>query len=112
MSAMLIHNIGQLVSGDFASPLLDGDSLLVRDGVIAEIGDGLATGAGATTINANGATVMPGFIDSHVHPVIGDYTPAAKGRRLHRQLRSWRRHPHDFRRRGAHAWSAYRRDWH
>lgn len=78
MSAMLIHNIGQLVSGDFASPLLEGDSLLVRDGVIAEIGDGLATGAGATTINANGATVMPGLIDSHVHPVIGDYTPRQK----------------------------------
>ena len=78
MSAMLIHNIGQLVSGDFASPLLEGDSLLVRDGVIAEIGDGLAAGAGATTINANGATVMPGLIDSHVHPVIGDYTPRQK----------------------------------
>ena len=78
MSAMLIHNIGQLVSGSFASPLLEGDSLLVRDGVIAEIGDGLAAGAGATTINANGATVMPGLIDSHVHPVIGDYTPRQK----------------------------------
>src|SRR5258705_2603126 len=31
---------------------------------------------GATTlIDANGTTVAPGLIDSHVHPVAGDWTP-------------------------------------
>ena len=31
---------------------------------------------GATTIiDANGCTLCPGLIDSHVHPVVGDYTP-------------------------------------
>ena len=78
MSDTLIQNIGQIVSGDFASPLLEGDSILIRDGLIAEVGNGLTADAGATKINANGATVTPGLIDSHVHPVIGDYTPRQK----------------------------------
>ena len=78
MSETLIQNIGQIVSGDFASPLLEGDSILIRDGQIAEVGNGLTADAGVTKINANGATVTPGLIDSHVHPVIGDYTPRQK----------------------------------
>ncbi len=75
MSTMLIHHIGQIVSGDFEAPLLDGNSILIRDGVIVEAGNGLVVGEEATSINAKGATVIPGLIDSHVHPVIGDYTP-------------------------------------
>ena len=78
MSEVLIQAIGQIVSGDFAAPLLDGDSIRIRDGLIVEIGSGLAAGADATTIDANGTTVMPGLIDSHVHPVIGDYSPRQK----------------------------------
>ena len=78
MSEMLIHNIGCIVSGDFHLPLLEGDSIRIRDGLIAEIGSGLSAGADATVINANGATVIPGLIDSHVHPVIGDYSPRQK----------------------------------
>ena len=78
MSEMLIQNIGQIASGEFHSPLLEGDSILIRDGKIAEIGSGLTAGADATIINANGGTVIPGLIDSHVHPVIGDYSPRQK----------------------------------
>lgn len=78
MSETLIHSIGAIVSGDFAAPLVEGDSILIRDGLIAEIGCGLEAGSGASRINANGATVMPGLIDSHVHPVIGDYSPRQK----------------------------------
>ncbi len=78
MSEMLIHNIGRIVSGGFSSPLLAGDSIVIRAGMIAEIGIGLVAGAGVTVIDANGAMVMPGLIDSHVHPVIGDYTPRQK----------------------------------
>ncbi len=75
MKEMLIHSIGQIVSGDFASPFIDGDSILIRDNLIAEVGYGLSADADATTINADGTTVIPGLIDSHVHPVIGDYSP-------------------------------------
>ena len=78
MSETLIRNIGQIVSGDFNSPLLAGDSIRIRAGKIAEVGAGLAASSSATIINANGATVAPGLIDSHVHPVIGDYTPRQK----------------------------------
>lgn len=75
---MLIQNIGRIVSGDFRSPLIEGDSIRIRDGIIAEIGTELAARADETRINAKGATVAPGLIDSHVHPVIGDYTPRQK----------------------------------
>jgi enamidase len=70
----LIRNIGQLVSGDIRQPLLDADSLVIRDGTIAGIGRSLDEDAD-TVIDARGTTVMPGLIDSHVHPVFGDFTP-------------------------------------
>ena len=78
MTAMLVHNIGQIVSGDFETPLLNGDSILINAGKIVEIATGLTADAGTIRINANGTTVIPGLIDSHVHPVIGDYTPRQK----------------------------------
>ncbi len=78
MSGMLISNIGQIVSGDYASPLIGGDSIRVEEGKIAEVGTGLSASDDGVHINANGATVIPGLIDSHVHPVIGDYTPRQK----------------------------------
>jgi enamidase len=71
---MLVRNIGALASGDIRRPLLDADALLIRDGVIAAVGRGLDEDAD-TVIDARGATVMPGLIDSHVHPVFGDFTP-------------------------------------
>jgi enamidase len=70
----LVRNVGLLVSGDLGRPLLDADSLLLRDGVIAAIGRGLDEDAD-TVIDARGTTVLPGLIDSHVHPVFGDFTP-------------------------------------
>src|SRR3989440_6647970 len=71
---VLITNIGQLVSGDIAKPRLDADSLVIVDGTIAAVGRGLDDDAD-TVIDAKGTTVMPGLIDSHVHPVFGDFTP-------------------------------------
>jgi enamidase len=44
------------------------------DGLITGIGRGLDEDAD-TVIDARGTTVMPGLIDSHVHPVFGDFTP-------------------------------------
>ena len=70
----LIRNIGALVSGDIRQPILDGDALLIQDGKIAWIGGALDADAD-TVIDAKGTTVMPGLIDSHVHPVFGDFTP-------------------------------------
>ena len=70
----LIRNIGVLVSGDIRRPLLDADSLVLRDGVIEAVGRGLDEDADLV-VDARGTTVMPGLIDSHVHPVFGDFTP-------------------------------------
>jgi enamidase len=70
----LVRNVGVLVSGDLQRPVLDADSLLLRDGVIEAIGRGLDEDAD-TVVDARGTTVMPGLIDSHVHPVFGDFTP-------------------------------------
>ena len=70
----LIKSIGAIVSGDIARPLLDGDSVVVADGAIAAVGRGLDVDAD-TVIDARGSTVIPGLIDSHCHPVFGDFTP-------------------------------------
>jgi enamidase len=70
----LIRNIGVLVSGDIRRPVLDADSLVLRDGFIVGIGRGLDEDADAV-VDAGGTTVTPGLIDSHVHPVFGDFTP-------------------------------------
>src|SRR5499427_16011 len=70
----LIKNIGAIVSGDIARPLLEADSMVVADGTIAAVGRGLDVDAD-TVIDARGSTVIPGLIDSHCHPVFGDFTP-------------------------------------
>jgi enamidase len=70
----LIRNIGQIVSGDIAQPLLDDDSIAIADGKIVGVGRGLDDDAD-TVIDARGSTVVPGLIDSHCHPVFGDFTP-------------------------------------
>ncbi len=73
---LLIRNIGLLLSGDLARPVLDADAILVAEGRIAGIGRAADfDAAGARIIDAHGTTVVPGLIDSHVHPVFGDWTP-------------------------------------
>ncbi len=74
----LIRNLGEVVSGDVAAPLLDADEILIEDGRIVAVGRGLAGGAGAgadRVIDAHGSTAIPGLIDSHAHPVFGDFSP-------------------------------------
>ncbi|MEI6839501.1 MAG: amidohydrolase family protein, partial [Alcaligenaceae bacterium] len=43
--------------------------VLVEDGQITQIGPKLTAPAGATTVQAQGKTVMPGMIDCHTHIV-------------------------------------------
>jgi enamidase len=77
MSDLVITNIGQIVSGDIAEPLLTGDTVVVRAGKIAAIGRANTLDATGIehVIDAAGCQVWPGLIDSHTHPVVGDYTP-------------------------------------
>ncbi len=41
--------------------------VLVRSGVVAELGDGLAAPPGAEVVDGGGCTLLPAFIDPHVH---------------------------------------------
>jgi enamidase len=72
-----IVNIGAIVSGDWQSPLMAGDTIVMADGVINSVGTASAADVEAcdVVIDAGGATAVPGFIDSHVHITFGDYTP-------------------------------------
>jgi enamidase len=74
---LVIKNIGLMLSGDLGRPILDADSVVAVDGRISAIGRAtdLDFSAATTTIDANGTTLVPGLIDSHVHPVAGDWTP-------------------------------------
>jgi len=75
MASILIKNIGTLVMGKLESPLRQADSIFIKDGLIQTIGNDLNQAADQT-IDANGITAIPGLIDSHSHPSIGEYTPA------------------------------------
>ena len=77
MKSIILRNIGVLVSGDLAKPLLDADTILIEEGKIATIGaeSKLSPHSEPLIIDAVGSTVTPGLIDSHVHPVAGDFTP-------------------------------------
>src|SRR3970040_712883 len=70
----VIRGIGAIVSGDLQRPLLDGDTIVIDGGKISAGGRGL-DGDADTVIDARGTTVIPGLIDSHCHPVFGDFTP-------------------------------------
>lgn len=74
---LVIRNIGVLLSGKIEQPILDGNCLIAVDGKITDWGyeKDLNTEAATTEVDANGVTLAPGLIDSHIHPVIGDYTP-------------------------------------
>jgi len=75
MASILIKNIGTLVTGKLESPLRQADSIFINNGLVQAIGTGL-TQAADQTIDAHGITAIPGLIDSHSHPSIGEYTPA------------------------------------
>jgi enamidase len=74
---LVITNIGLLLSGALENPILDADTIVAEDGRITAIGKraDTDTGAATQTIDAHGCALSPGLIDSHVHPVFGDWTP-------------------------------------
>ncbi|MFH1035952.1 MAG: amidohydrolase family protein [Pseudomonadota bacterium] len=78
MPVVYVKNIGQMLSGDVNQPLLAADSLVIAEGLIQEVGAGLKCPAGAVVIDAAGAAVLPGLIDSHCHVVLMDYSPRQK----------------------------------
>jgi enamidase len=74
---VVIRNIGLLLSGDIAKPILAADTVVIVDGKISALGKAKDVDVSnpQLVIDANGTALAPGLIDSHVHPVAGDWTP-------------------------------------
>jgi enamidase len=74
---LVVRNIGLALSGDLKRPILDADTIVAVGGVITAVGKlkDCDTDRADRIVDAKGAAVTPGLIDSHVHPVFGDWTP-------------------------------------
>jgi len=74
---VVIRNVGLMLSGDIDRPVLEADTVVIDDALITAVGrERDCDLAGATTIiDARQTCLAPGLIDSHVHPVFGDWTP-------------------------------------
>ncbi|MBV8167213.1 MAG: amidohydrolase family protein [Alphaproteobacteria bacterium] len=74
---LVVKNIGLLLSGDLDKPVLDADCVVAVDGRITAVGKAkdIDVAGAQVTIDARGTCLAPGLIDSHVHPVFGDWTP-------------------------------------
>ena len=73
-----VANIGRILSGDLAAPIVSGDTIVMSNGKIVSAGSGGDVAGCDVVIDAAGCTAMPGLIDSHVHITFGDYTPRQK----------------------------------
>ena len=83
MEAMLktaIVNLGTIVNGEWRNPISKGDSILMDQGKIIEVGSvsSEALKSCDVVIDADGAVAIPGLIDSQVHNTFGDYTRARR----------------------------------
>ena len=74
---VVITNIGLMLSGDLGRPILDADTVVIDAGKIIAVGRqaDCDLSHAKTRIDAQGTAIVPGLIDSHVHPVFGDWTP-------------------------------------
>jgi enamidase len=74
---VVVRNIGLMLSGDIDRPILEADTIVIDNGRIVAIGRQADCDLSEpdTVIDAHGCCVAPGLIDSHVHPVFGDWTP-------------------------------------
>jgi len=74
---VVIRRVGLMLSGDIDRPILDADTIVIDDGVITAVcrEKDCDTGDAKRVIDCQGTAVAPGLIDSHTHPVFGDWTP-------------------------------------
>ncbi|MHB1534971.1 MAG: amidohydrolase family protein [Acidimicrobiales bacterium] len=75
--SVAVINIGTSHDGSLAGSPIDGDALACEGGTITWIGASadLDRTGHDHLVDAAGATLVPGLIDSHVHTTFGDYTP-------------------------------------
>ena len=63
----IIKNAHTILTMDDMRRELNGHDILLRDGVIAEIGENLSIPAGAEIVDAQNAVVTPGLVNTHHH---------------------------------------------
>jgi imidazolonepropionase len=69
MSSTLITNIGQLVTNDPELGIQRDAALVYTDGRVSWIGNKAKAPSADSLIDAEGAAVIPGFVDSHTHAI-------------------------------------------
>jgi enamidase len=74
VSSLLVENIAEFFTGDLARPQLPVTRLFIENGRIAAFDPPSGQRADAV-LDAGGSAVMPGLVDGHVHPVLGEWTP-------------------------------------
>jgi enamidase len=77
LTKLVIRNIGLLLSGNLDQPILDADTVVAVGDLISAVGKekDVDTSGATVSVDAKGVALAPGLIDSHVHPVCGDWTP-------------------------------------
>ncbi len=72
---LVVTGIGTLLTGSLVDPVAQADVVVISDGRIAALGGAVPHDYRGPVLDVAGATVMPGLVDNHIHPVSGDYTP-------------------------------------
>lgn len=69
MTSLAVLHIGELVTWEDDQPIRHDAGLVISDGLVAWLGASADTPAADEAIDAEGGTVIPGFVDSHTHLV-------------------------------------------
>lgn len=68
-ASLVVTGIGELVTWEAERPVRHDAALVVQDGRVAWVGDTADAPAADHALDAGGAAVVPGFVDSHTHLV-------------------------------------------
>lgn len=76
-SRTVFVNCGRIVTGELAAPTAEADTIIVEDQTIEFVGfrSQADINLDDLIVDVCGNWVIPGLVDAHSHPVIGDYTP-------------------------------------